>query len=88
MVPTCPHERLVVLEAGCEASRIAHLLAGLPVEALGRLRSDRMTRKPVPVPWICPPQSGRPPEHGGEFVFGDLITGGEATMATVTSTVR
>lgn len=45
-------------------------------------------RKPVPVPWICPPQGGRPPEHGGEFIFGDPATWGEATAATVTNTDR
>ncbi|CAM5363095.1 hypothetical protein SAVIM40S_02304 [Streptomyces avidinii] len=61
---------LVVLDAGYDGPRIAHLLADLPVQVLGRLRSDRVMRKPVPVPWICPPQGGRPPKHGGEFVFG------------------
>ncbi|MFD9727369.1 transposase [Streptomyces sp. NPDC059072] len=79
---------LVVLDAGYDAPRIAHLLAGLPVEVLGRLRSDRVMRKPVPVPWICPPQGGRSPKHGGEFVFGDPTTWGETTTVTVTNTDR
>lgn len=81
-------EVLIVLDAGYDAPRIAHLLADLPVEVLGRLRSDRVMRKPVPVPWICPPQGGRPPKHGGEFGFGDPATWGEATAVTVTSTNR
>lgn len=45
-------------------------------------------RKPMPVPWICPPQGGRPPKHGNEFVFGDPATWGEVTAVTVTSTDR
>ncbi|MCX4808720.1 transposase [Streptomyces sp. NBC_01214] len=79
---------LVVLDAGYDAPRIAHLLADMPIEVLGRLRSDRVMRKPVPVPWICPPQGGRPPKHGGEFVFGDPDTWGEETAVTATATER
>lgn len=79
---------MVVLDAGYDAPRIAYLLADLPVEVLGRLRSDRVMRKPVPVPWICPPQGGRPPKRGGEFVFGRPETWGEATVTTVTDTDR
>ncbi|MGW9370286.1 hypothetical protein ACWGVR_09725 [Streptomyces xanthophaeus] len=45
-------------------------------------------RKPVPVPWISPPQGSRPPKHWGEFIFGDPATWGEATAATVTTTER
>jgi hypothetical protein len=46
---------LVVFDAGYDAPRMAYLLDGLPVEVLGRLRSDRVMRKPVPLPWISPP---------------------------------
>ncbi|MEF9880853.1 NF041680 family putative transposase [Streptomyces sp. P9-A4] len=79
---------LVVLDAGYDAPRIAHLLADLPVEVLGRLRSDRVMRKSVPVPWICPPCGGRPPKHGGEFVFGRPDTWGEVAVVTATDTDR
>ncbi|AYG85303.1 hypothetical protein DWB77_07520 [Streptomyces hundungensis] len=79
---------LVVLDAGYDGPRIAHLLADLPVEVLGRLRSDRVMRKPVPVPWICPPQGGRPPKHGGEFVFGRPGTWGDPDVLTLTDTDR
>lgn len=44
-------------------------------------------RKRVPVPWICPPQGGRPPKRDGEFVFGRPETWGEAVV-TVTDTDR
>ncbi len=66
-------EILVVLDAGYDAPRIAHLLADLPVQILGRLRSDRVMRRPTP-PRIYDPKGGRPPKHGGEFVFGDPAT--------------
>lgn len=79
---------LVVLDAGYDAPRIAYLLTDLPVEVLGRLRSDRVMRKPVPVPWICPPQGGRPPKHGGEFIFGRLETWGDPDAVTITNTDR
>ncbi|MGW4519148.1 hypothetical protein ACWEO4_46485 [Streptomyces sp. NPDC004393] len=45
-----------MLDAGYDAPRIAHLLAEPPVEILGRIRSDRVMRKAVPVLWICPPR--------------------------------
>nr|WP_305793844.1 transposase [Streptomyces hyaluromycini] len=43
-------EVLVLLDAAHNAPPIAHLLVDMPVEVLGRLRSDRVMRKPVPVP--------------------------------------
>ncbi|WP_327315324.1 transposase [Streptomyces sp. NBC_01235] len=51
---------LIVFDAGYDAPRMAYLLEGLPVAVLGRMRTDRVMRKPVPVPWISPPQGGRP----------------------------
>ncbi|MEU9117954.1 NF041680 family putative transposase [Streptomyces sp. NPDC048483] len=68
-------EVLVVLDAGYDAPRIAHLLKDLPVEILGRLRFDRVMRRPTP-PRVYDPKGGRPPKHGGEFVFGDAATWG------------
>ena len=63
------HDILIVLDAGYDAPRIAHFLDGLPVEVLGRTRSDRVMRWPTP-PRVYDPKGGRPPKHGGEFVFG------------------
>ena len=53
---------LVVFDAGYDVTRLAWLLADLPVELLGRLRSDR-------VMWLpAPPRrggtNGRPRKHG------------------------
>ncbi|WP_240436524.1 NF041680 family putative transposase [Streptomyces sporangiiformans] len=78
-------EILVVLDAGYDAPRIAHLLAGLPVEILGRLRSDRVMRRPTP-PRVYDPKGGRPPKHGDEFVFGDPATWGAEQAVTTTDT--
>lgn len=75
---------LVVLDAGYDAPRIAHLLTGLPVEILGRLRSDRVMGRPTPP--LRHDRIGRPPKHGEEFVFGDPSTWGTGQAATVTDT--
>lgn len=71
---------LIVFDAGYDAPRIAYLLEGLPVEILRRMRTDRVTRKPVPVPWVSPPQGGRPPKHGKEFRFAHHDTWGAPPM--------
>jgi DDE superfamily endonuclease len=52
---------LVIFDAGYDVTRLAYLLADLPAQLLGRLRSDRVTRLPAP-----PRQStavGRPRKH-------------------------
>ena len=77
-------EILIVLDAGYDAPRIAHLLADLPVEVLGRMRSDRVLRRPAPP--REPGINGRPPKHGGEFVFGDSDTWGAEQATTTTET--
>lgn len=78
-------EILIVLDSGYDAPRIAHLLSGLPVQILGRLRSDRVMRRPTP-PRVYDPKGGRPPKHGGEFIFGDPSTWGTEQAVTTTDT--
>ncbi|MFI6056427.1 NF041680 family putative transposase [Streptomyces violascens] len=78
-------EVLVVLDSGYDAPRIAHFLADLPVQILGRLRSDRVMRRSTP-PRVYDPRGGRPPKHGGEFIFGDPVTWGDEQAVTVTDT--
>jgi DDE superfamily endonuclease len=75
---------LVVADAGYDAPRLAWLLRDLPVRVLGRMRSDRVLRRAAPP--RTPGVNGRPPRHGGEFVFGDPATGGQPDIATVTET--
>ncbi len=57
------------MDAGYDAPRLAHLLAGLPMEILGRMRSDRVLRRPTPSR-VYDAKGARPPKHGGEFIFG------------------
>ena len=56
---------LVVFDAGYDLTRLAWLLAGLPVEVLGRLRSDRVMYFPAPP--RLPGTNGRPLRHGAAF---------------------
>jgi hypothetical protein len=56
---------LVVFDAGYDLTKLAWLLADLPVEILGRLRSDRVMYFPAPV--REPGTNGRPLRHGAAF---------------------
>lgn len=49
------------------------------------MRSDRVMRRATP-PRVYVPTGGRPPKHGGEFVFGQPDTWGQEHAATVTET--
>ena len=60
---------LVVFDAGYDLTRLAWLLAGLPVEVLGRLRSDRVMYFPAPP--RLPGTNGRPLRHGAAFRLAD-----------------
>ncbi len=42
-------------------------------------------RRPAP-PQVYGPKGGRPPKHGGEFVFGGRVTWGTEQAVTVTDT--
>ena len=77
---------LVVFDAGYDVTRLAFLLADLPVQVLGRLRSDRIFRFPAP-----PRPSGatgRPAKHGPEFKLSDPATHPEPAAETSTQTTR
>src|SRR5215471_4543058 len=58
---------LVIFDAGYDPMRLAYRLADLPVEVLGRLRSDRVLH--FPVPERQPGTQGRPARHGREFTL-------------------
>jgi hypothetical protein len=77
---------LVVFDAGYDVTRLAFLLADLPVEVLGRLRTDRVLR--LPAPPRSPTMIGRPPKHGGEFRLADPTTWPTAAVTTRTDTSR
>jgi hypothetical protein len=58
---------VIVSDAGYDVTRLAWVLRDLPVELVGRVRSDRVMR--LPKPPRAPGVSGRPPKHGPEFRF-------------------
>jgi len=73
---------LIVVDAGYDIPRLAYVLADLPVDVLGRLRSDRVMR--LPAPPRLPTTVGRPRHHGAELSLTDPATW--PTPHTVTST--
>ncbi|MCX5206066.1 transposase [Streptomyces sp. NBC_00237] len=81
----------IVVDAGYDVMRLAYLLQDLPVELLGRLRSDRVMRRPAPSRreyYLAHPQGGHPPRHGSEFIFKDTRTWGVPAAETKTTTTR
>jgi DDE superfamily endonuclease len=77
---------LVVLDAGYDVTRLAFLLADLPVELLGRLRSDRVLYFPPPPQ--PPGKVGRKPKRGAEFKFEDDATWPAPARTTTSATSR
>ncbi|MGW1729427.1 transposase, partial [Streptomyces sp. NPDC002306] len=76
---------LIVCDAGYDAPRLAYLLDDLPVEVLGRLRSDRVMRRPA-TRTTALPQGGRIPKHGPEFRLTKPETWGDPDTDTVQAT--
>lgn len=62
----------------------APILRDLPVQVLARMRSDRVLRMPAPP--REPHTRGRPPRHGGKFVFGQPETWGTPDFSRFTGT--
>ncbi|TCJ30468.1 NF041680 family putative transposase, partial [Parafrankia sp. BMG5.11] len=77
---------LIVMDAGYDVTRLAFVLADLPVEVLGRIRSDRVLR--LPKPPRQPGTNGRPPKHGPEFALDRPATWPEPQHTTITNTSR
>src|SRR5258708_6112493 len=78
---------LVVFDAGYDVIRLAYLLKGLPVELLGRLRSDRVLHFPAP-PGRRDGRPGRRPRHGAELKRDDDTSWPDPAVTTVTETPR
>jgi hypothetical protein len=76
----------VIFDAGYDLTRLAHLLADLPVQVLGRLRSDRVMQLPAPL--RQPGTMGRPRKHGGELALSDPATWPAPAITTSTLTSR
>jgi len=77
---------LVIFDAGYDLTRLAWLLADLPVEVLGRLRSDRVMYFPAPP--RAPGTNGRPLRHGAAFKLADQRSWAAPAEAAITETTR
>jgi hypothetical protein len=78
---------LIVFDAGYDITRLAFLLASLPVELIGRLRSDRVLYFPAP-PARCDGRPGRRPRHGKQFRLADETAWPSPAVTTITQTTR
>jgi hypothetical protein len=77
---------VIVADTGYDITRLAHVLADLPVELVGRLRSDRVLRLPKPA--RLPGATGRPPKHGPEIALDRPATWPIPQHTTSTRTTR
>ncbi|WP_436851291.1 transposase [Streptomyces asoensis] len=77
---------LVVVDAGYDVTRLAFLLADLPVELLGLMRSDRVLYFPPPPQ--PPGKVGCKPKRGAEFAFEVAATQPVPSITTVTETTH
>ena len=78
----------LVFDSGYDLTRLAWLLAGLPVEVLGRLRSDRVMYFPAPPRTSGRGRNGKPPRHGPEFRFDGKTPWPEPAVTASTWTTR
>jgi hypothetical protein len=77
---------VIVADTGYDITRLAHVLADLPVELVGRLRSDRVLRLPKPA--RLPGTTGRPPKHGPEIALNKPASWPTPQHTTRTDTTR
>jgi hypothetical protein len=77
---------LVIFDAGYDVPRLSFLLSDLPVQLLGRLRSDRVMQLPAPPRPAA--ARGRPRRHGGELALADPATWPAPQVVTRTMTSR
>ena len=77
---------LIVSDAGYDVTRLPWVLRDLPVELVGRVRSDRVMR--LPKPPRMHGVNGRRPKHGPEFRFIKPETWPEPAITTVTDTTN
>ena len=77
---------VVVFDAGYDLTRLAWLLRDLPVEVLGRLRSDRVMYFPAPA--REPGTNGRPVRHGAAFSLAGKQPWPAPAVTTCTQATR
>ncbi|MGW5880478.1 NF041680 family putative transposase [Nocardiopsis terrae] len=77
---------VVVVDAGYDSPRLAYLLTDLPIQVMGRLRSDRVLYGPAEN--LTPNARGRPTKHGLALRMAAPRTWPEPETVTTTSTRR
>lgn len=79
----------IVMDSGYDVTRLAFVLGDLPVQLIGRLRSDRVMLRPAPERQAGQSRpTGRPTRHGPVLVLGDPGTWSAPDQATSTTTTR
>lgn len=78
---------LVVMDSGYDVTRLAYVLADLPVELVGRLRSDRVMLRDAG-PRRSTPRGGQPRKHGGVLTFAKPESWHVPDQATTSGTTR
>ncbi|PBC93648.1 DDE superfamily endonuclease [Streptomyces sp. Ag82_O1-15] len=78
---------LVVMDTGYDVTHLAYVLADLPVELVGRLRSDRVMLRDAG-PRRSTPRGGQPRKHGGVLTFSKPESWHTPDQATTCDTTR
>jgi hypothetical protein len=77
---------MIVFDAGYDVTRLAWLLRDLPVDLVGRLRSDRVLYLPAEAPQ--PGRIGRPAQHGDPLDLDEPAGHPDPAVATIGETAR
>lgn len=78
---------LIVMDSGYDVTRLAYVLTDLPVELVGRLRSDRVMLRDAG-PRRSTPRGGQPRKHGGVLTFAKPDSWHTPDQATTCDTTR
>lgn len=78
---------MVMLDAGYDVTRLAFVLADLPVHLVGRIRADRVMLAPAPPPRRHR-RGGRPARHGPVMALADPASWPAPAAQTATDTAR
>ena len=80
---------VIVMDSGYDVTRLAFVLGDLPLQLIGRLRSDRVLLRPAPEhPGRQSRPVGRPVRHGPVLVLADPGTWPAPDQTTSTTTTR